>query len=228
MSEKSTTISKNTLAILKNFSSINSNILVKPGSLLQTKNISGSGLAQAIVPETFNVEFGIWDLNQFLGMVSCCTNPSFEFHEKHVNIKSENGSEFTFFYSEPRLLTVPKVQPKEMKATATASIDEDRWTQIVRAASVLQVDDISFVSTEDGVTATVTDLNDPTSHKYTVHVGGENNGHKFEVNFKISNIKILSGDYQLSFVEANMVVFQHTSMNLTYWFGAESTSTYDE
>lgn len=228
MSDKSITISKNTLSILKNFSSINSNILVKPGNVIQTKNIAGSGFAEATVEETFDVEFGIWDLNQFLGVVSCCVNPAFVFHNNHVDIHSENGSIFTFMYSEPRLLTVPKVQPTIPNATGKTRIEESMWTQIVRAASVLQVDDISFISSEYGVTAIVTDLSDPTSHKYTTDLQGSSFGHSFEVNFKISNIKILPGNYNISFVESKMIIFQHESVDLTYWFGAESSSTYDE
>lgn len=230
MTTETITISKNTLSILKNFESLNSNILVKPGNVLRTKNISGTGFAEAIVDEQFTTEFGIWNLHQFLGVISCCVNPTFDFEENQVNIQSQNGSVFTYIFSEPSLLTVPTRQPKVPEnPTATARIAEDVWGQITRAASVMEVDDISFVSTADGLTAIVTDLSDPTSHKYSIDLGGSCNDHTFEVNFKISNLKILTGNYKIMLVEAKMIVFQHEGVNLTYWFGSESaTSIYND
>ena len=108
MTSTSITISKTTLSILKNFASMNSNILVKPGNVIKTITPSKSGMAEAVIEETFDVEFGIWDLNKFLGLVSLFNNPQFEFGEKSVSITGSNGSVVKYNYSEPRLLTYPQ------------------------------------------------------------------------------------------------------------------------
>jgi hypothetical protein len=228
MQDNTIKISSETLSILKNFSSLNSNILIKPGNVIRTLAVNRGGMAEAVIDETFDTEFGIWDLDQFLGVVSLCNNPTFKFLEKKVEINSSTGSVFEYNYSEPRLLLVPSKQPTVPEPTATASIDYGIWSEIIRAASVLKVDDISFINAEDGVTAVVTDLSDPTAHTYTVNLEGSSMNHTFEVNFKISNIKILQGSYKMLLSEGKMAVFQNTNLNLTYWFGAESSSTYDE
>jgi len=92
------TFSKNTLTILKNFSSLNSNLLVKPGNVIKTITPSKTGMAVATVEETFDVEFGIWDLNKFLGVVSLFNNPTFTFGDKSVRIKNGGDSVVNYYY----------------------------------------------------------------------------------------------------------------------------------
>ena len=61
-----TNISKQTLGILKNFSSINSNILISPGNVIKTISPMKNIMSKSTVKETFETEFGIWDLNKYL------------------------------------------------------------------------------------------------------------------------------------------------------------------
>jgi len=99
-------ISNETLEILKNFSSINSNILVKPGNTIATISPIKNIMAEAKVSENFDCEFGIWDLNKFLGTISLFDDPEFVFEEKFVTITSNsNKSAVKYYYSEPSLLT---------------------------------------------------------------------------------------------------------------------------
>ena len=92
------TLSQRTLDILKNFSTINSNILVKPGNDITTISPIKNVMSEATVEEDFETEFGIWDLSKFLGTISLFKKPEFEFHEKYVNIRDEsNNSEVTYY-----------------------------------------------------------------------------------------------------------------------------------
>ena len=100
-------ISKKTLEILKNYASINSNILVQPGNSITTISPVKNVLAEAKVEENFDTQFGIWDLNKFLGVVSLFNDPEFEFEDKCVNIVGSSGSSVKYHYCEPKLLTVP-------------------------------------------------------------------------------------------------------------------------
>ena len=100
-------LSKNTFSILKNFSSLNSNILVKEGNVLKTLTPAKNVMAEATVEEDFATQFGIWDLGKFLGTISLFSDPDFEFEEGYVSIKGSNNSLIKYFYSEPSLLTVP-------------------------------------------------------------------------------------------------------------------------
>ena len=102
------TLSKTTLAILKNFSSLNSNILVYPGNVIKTITPSMNGMAEATVEETFDTQFGIWDLNKFLGVISLYSNPTFDFQEKFVTIHGNNNSvinQFSFKYKLGAVIT---------------------------------------------------------------------------------------------------------------------------
>ena len=100
------TLSRSTLDILKNYASINSNILVRPGNKISTIAPVKNVMAEAVVEETFDTEFGIWDLNKFLGTISLFDKPEFEFEDKFVRITNGNSkSEGVYYYSAPNLLT---------------------------------------------------------------------------------------------------------------------------
>ena len=98
-------LSRRTLEILKNFSTINSNILIEPGNTISTISPVKNVMAEATVEETFDVQFGLWDLNKFLGVVSLFDSPKFRFEENHMVIsESGKGNSVRYYYSDPRLL----------------------------------------------------------------------------------------------------------------------------
>ena len=91
------TLSKPTIQILKNFSAINSNLLIRPGNKLVTMSSYKNIVAEAMVEETFEQEFGIWDLSQFLGIITLFEQPELEFHDKYMEISNEAGSSVKYF-----------------------------------------------------------------------------------------------------------------------------------
>ena len=228
MTSTAVTITKTTLAILKNFASMNSNILVKPGNVIKTITPSKSGMAEAVIEETFDVEFGIWDLNKFLGVVSLFSNPQFEFGDKSVNIIGTNGSVVTYNYSEPRLLSYPQKTVSMPPMTVNVQIPDGLLTELHRISSILQVPDLSFRSDGEEIYAYLTDLKDPTSNNYKVTLEGNSNGAEFELNFKIDNIRLLPGDYEVSFSKNVAAQFENQNINLRYWFAMEPDSYYTE
>jgi hypothetical protein len=82
-------MSKATIDLLKNFSTINGSILVKAGSKLETISATRNILASAEVGEMFETDFGIYDLNEFLNVVTseAFDSAEFEFQEKSVILK---------------------------------------------------------------------------------------------------------------------------------------------
>jgi len=221
------TFSKNTLAILKNFSSLNSNLLVKPGDIIKTITPSKTGMAVATVEETFDVEFGIWDLNKFLGVVSLFHNPTFNFGEKSVKIKNGGDSVVNYYYSESRLLTYPTKDVNMPEVNISIDLTEKNFNELQRAASVMQLPDLSFKSDDDEIVAMVSDLSDPTSNSYKVVVGEGDDLPDFLFNFKMENIKILPGDYKVNFAKNVVGEFVHQSIPVKYWYAMEAnTSNY--
>jgi hypothetical protein len=227
MTKTEITLSKNTLAILKNFASMNSNILVKPGNVIKTITPSKNGMGEAEVDETFDVEFGIWDLNKFLGVISLFNSPSLEFNDKFVTITGANGSSVKYFYSEPRLLTVPTKQVNMPSVAISVDLSEKTFSDLQKASSVLQLPDLSFTNVDDKIFAIVHDINDPTTNSYKVEVGEvKDDSSNFSFNFKMENIRLLPGNYKVDFAKNVVGQFTHEMLNLTYWFAMENTSTY--
>ena len=227
MTKNEITLSKTTLSVLKNFSTLNSNILVKPGNVLRTITPSKNGMAEATIEETFDVEFGIWDLSKFLGVISLFSAPKFEFGEKSVIIHGGNGSRVTYFYSEPRLLTTPTKNVNMPSISLSVDITEKTFAELQKASSVLQLPDLSFVNENDRIMAVVSDLQDPTTNNYKVDVGVNKSNSEFSLNFKIENIKILPGDYTIEFSKNVVGQFTNETLDLKYWFAMETNSKFN-
>jgi len=217
--------SKNTLTILKNFSSLNSNLLVKPGNVIKTITPSKTGMAVATVEEDFPVEFGIWDLNKFLGVISLFQNPSFEFGDKSVRIKNGGDSVVNYFYSEPRLLTTPDKDVVMPAVNVSITLTEKNFSELQKAASVMQLSDLSFKSENGKIVAMVSDLSDPTSNSYKVLVDEDYDGKDFLFNFKMENIKILPGDYDINFAKTVVGEFINQTIPVKYWFAMEANTS---
>ena len=62
-------LTSDTVNVLKNFSDINQNILIKPGNKVQTISTMKNILAEAEITEKFESEFAIYDLPEFLRSV---------------------------------------------------------------------------------------------------------------------------------------------------------------
>ena len=219
------TFSKNTLAILKNFSSLNSNLLVKSGNVIKTITPSKNGMAVATVEENFDVEFGIWDLNKFLGVISLFNNPTFTFGEKSVKIKNGGSSVVNYYYSEPRLLTVPTKDVIMPTINVMVELTEKQFSELQKAASVMQLPDLSFTTDSGTIVAMVSDLGDPTSNSYKIVVKETYYGEDFLFHFKMENIKILPGDYTINFAKNVVGEFINKNISLKYWFAMEANTS---
>ena len=220
-------ISNETLEILKNFSSINSNILVRPGNTIATISPIKNIMAEAKVSENFDCEFGIWDLNKFLGTISLFKDPEFCFEEKFVQITSNsNKSSVKYYYSEPSLLTTINKTIVMPEVVVTCVLTQEHLTEIKKASSVLQVNDIAIRSNGTSVELVALDKNDATTNNFSIDIGDNTDGSDFTFYFKAENLKMLDGSYDVSITEKVVSKFEHQNKDLTYWVALESDSTY--
>ena len=220
-------ISNETLEILKNFSSINSNILVKPGNTIATISPIKNIMAEAKVSENFDCEFGIWDLNKFLGTVSLFKDPEFCFQEKFVHITSTtNNSSVKYYYSEPSLLTTINKNIVMPEVVVDCVLTDEHLTEIKKASSILQVNDIAIRSSGTSVELVALDKNDATTNNFSIDIGTNTDNSDFVFYFKAENLKMLQGSYDVSITEKVVSEFKHQSKDLTYWVALESDSTY--
>ena len=221
-------ISQETISILKNFSTINSNLLVKEGNTLTTISPTKNILAEATVSETFDVEFGIWDLSKFLATISLFKDPDFDFTEDHVDISSEDSkASIKYYYSEPELLVKADKKLKMPTTPVNFILTSKDYNELQKAASVLQAPDLALESTEDGrMVLRVFDRKDSTSHSYSIDVGENKSSSSFSFLFKTENLKMIPGTYEVGISEKKVSQFKNAN-GITYWISLEADSVFE-
>ena len=221
-------LSKKTIEILKNFSTINSNILVEPGNIIKTISPVKNVMAQATVSETFDCQFGIWDLNKLLGTISLFDAPEFYFEENHVTIVGTNGTKVTYYYSEPKLLTTINKTITMPETVVSFELKNDDFSELQKASSVLQLPDLCLRSSGNITELVSMDKKDSTSNNYSVEVGTNDNNEDFEFYFKVENLKLMPGNYDVEVTEKVVSKFTNQDTDLSYWIALESDSRYEK
>ena len=221
-------ISNDTLNILKNFSSINSNILIKPGNTIVTLSPMKNVMAKAVVNEDFDTQIAIWDLNKFLGTVSLYNDPNFEFNDDHVVISNNDGTSTTkYYYSEPKLITTTEREISMPNSVVSFELTQDALNEIQRAASVLQVPDIAVTSDGNELVLVAMDSKDSTTNTYSVSLGEAPPHDDFCFYYKVENLKMLAGDYKVEISDKLISELTNQKNGLTYWIALEQNSTYN-
>lgn len=217
-------LSKETLALFKNFSTINSNLTIKAGNKLTTISTGKNIIGETVVAEQFPSDFGIYDLNEFLGAISLFDSPDLEFSDKFVTVREGKNSVKYFAASANVLTPVPNI-----KAFPEADIEFDltgqMLQQIQRVSSILKVPDIAFVGDGSSIVVTVGDKSNPTGSSFDSEIGVTDKS--FKVKFKVENLKMMSGDYRVSIGAKKISRFQATNQQLTYYVAIELDSTFD-
>lgn len=213
-------LSKDTYNILKNFASINSNIMINPGNSLKTVSTGKNIYAEAKIAEDFDVSVPIWDLNKFLGVVSMFNNPDLEFHDTHVVI-SNGRSSVTYYYSEPTLLTIPNRSINMPVPTVEFDLDEKNLNDILKAASILQVNDLRMVAADGKVTISVDDASQSNSNSFTVEIDSDQINEEFDGIINVSEIKFIPGSYTVSLTSSIISKFKHKTLDLSYYIAVK-------
>ena len=217
-----------TQEILKNFTEINTNILIKPGSELNTISTMRNILAKATIAEAFDREFGIYDLNEFLSVVSSLEKPELTLQEKHMTISAEGSrSKAKYFYSDPSVIVSPTKEVSMPESDVTFTLSESNLSQLQKMAAILKAPDLALVGTKDGdVVLKVCDKKNDTSNKFDIVVG-ENATANYTFYFKVENLKMMSGDYDVAVSSKSISHFTNTKLPIEYWIALEPDSVFD-
>lgn len=216
-------LSKNTVTLLKNYAAINSNLLIKSGSKLETISGQKSIIAEATVEETFPIDFGIYDLNEFLSALSLFTDPDLTFNDKVVVIK-EGTSAIKYYASAPEVLTVPQKSINFPDAEVNFDLSAETLASILKTASVLRASDVSFIGEGGELKLQVGDKKNATANTYGVTLG-QTDGN-FRVNLKIDNLKFIPGAYNIGISSKKISRFKSTTSDLVYFVAVEADSTF--
>ena len=204
-----TVITKPTIEVLKNFCSINKSIVIKPGNQIATLSINKNILAIADVEEQFESQISIYDLGVFLGGLSLFDQPKIDTTEtNYVTVSDQRGKSKTrFFYADPDIIT----QPPEKEITIPDEdvkfrLEASTLQQLQRAAMVYQLPDLCLYGDGTEMSLCVTDKKNDTSNSYSVQVGASDD--EFCYCFKVENLKLLAGDYNVTISKQNVALFQ--------------------
>ena len=218
-------LSDKTLSVLKNFSTINQSILFKQGSKLRTISVMKNILAEATVTEEIPKDFGIYDLNQFLNGLSLHQSPELDFvNEGHVVIK-EGRMRSKYFFADPNVIITPPDKAIDLPSEDVSfELSTDQLDKLLKAAAIYQLPDLAVVGSNGVVKILVRDKKNDTSNDFSVTVGETDK--EFSFNFKVENIKILPGTYDVSVSSKLLSRFTSKNQDLTYFIALEPDSTF--
>ena len=218
-------LSSETFNVLKNFSNISPSLVVKTGNVLRTISPMKNIYAKYNGGETFDRDFALYDLNEFLSGVALFKDPDFLFDESHVKIKSGRSS-VKYFYSDASVITAPPEKDIALPSEdVTFQLSDVDLNSLLKASSVYQLADLSLISQDGEMLFVARDKQNDSSNTFAVSVGTTTANFCF--NFKVENLKILPGVYDVTVSHPNLSVFKHKSLDLVYWIALEPDSTYE-
>lgn len=216
-------LSNDTRDVLKNFSTINQNLLVKNGNVINTMSAMKNIVAKATIPDTFNDEFAIYDLNEFLSALSLFKKPNLDFGDKSVKLNEEGGgSSVNYFFSDPSIVTAPKTEITMPSVDVEFTFTQSTFDKIGKASAVLGVPDVVLQGTVGGdINLTVTDRKNDTSNDFAIKVG-ENASSDFTHYFKVENLKLLAGNYKVEVSTKGISHFVNMDKPVEYFIALEA------
>jgi hypothetical protein len=218
-------LSDNSLTILKNFAGINNSILVKQGTRLRTISVAKNILAEADITEEFPRNFAIYDLNQFLNGLSLHQDPELDFtNDSYITIR-EGKRRVKYFYADPNVIISPPEKEIQLPSKDVCfQLETGSLEKLLKAAAVYQLPDFSAVGEAGVIRLVVRDKKNDTSNEYSIVVGETDK--EFTFNFKVENIKIIPGAYDVVVSEKLLSQFSNTKYNLKYYIALEPDSTF--
>ena len=218
-------LSDNALAILKNFAGINNSILVKQGNKLRTISVAKNILAEAEIKEDFPRDFAIYDLNQFLNGLSLHQDPDLDFNQDSFLSIKEGKRRVKYFFADPNVIIAPPEKEIILPSQDVCfQLDSVTLEKLIKAAAVYQLPDMSAIGENGVIKLVVRDKKNDTSNEYAIVVGETSDD--FEFNFKVENIKIIPGAYEVVVSSKLLSQFTNTQHNLKYYIALEPDSTF--
>jgi hypothetical protein len=221
-------LSESTLQVLRNFSGINQNILIKTGSNIKTISEARNVVATADVTESFEKDFGIYDLNEFIGVMGLVDTPSLKFEDDFVIVSDSSGrSKVKYFYAAEETLTAPTKDVTMPDADVKFVLDNDTLNRLKKAASTLGHSEVSIQAKDGVLSLSIVENQNATSNAFSIDIDGEfKQDAVFNFIISISNLKILPGDYEVEISSKLITQFKNKELPLKYWIALEKSSTY--
>ena len=220
-------LSSHTTSVLKNFATINQNLVIKEGNTIATMSAMKNIVAKAEVEETFPMEVAIYDLNEFLGALSLFTSPVLDFDDSYVMISEETKptTKMKYFYSDHSVVTSPNKMITMPSNEVKFTMSNEDLSKLKRAAGAIGAPDMVLEKNGSGSSLTVKDKKNDTANNYSLDVDTDSEG-QFNFFFKVENMKLLDGTYDVEISSKNISHYANKSTDVEYWIALEPESTY--
>ncbi len=215
-------LSPETIAILKNFSTINQSIIFKPGSVLKTVSPQKTIMAIANVTDEFPREAGIYNLGQFLATLGLYETPELEFGDKSVIVSQDRASSSVSYADSSMIIAPPNKEVNLPGIDVSVQVKADQFKNVLNASGVLGLPEIAFVGENGMCYLKAIDSANPSANSHKIHVGETED--TFTLIIKTENLNILPGDYSVELSSKGISKF--TGKHATYFIAIESKSTY--
>ena len=220
-------LNETTLEVLKNFASINPNLVVREGNEISTITEAKNVLASATIDTSFPKEFGVYNLSEFLSVLNLVDKPSLKFDDNFVIISDSSGrSKVKYFFSDIDMLTAPSKTITMPEADVSLTLDSSTLSKLKRAASALDNSIISISPKDGTLELSVVDPANATSNTYSIVIDCEYTESNFTFVFDINNLKIIDGDYEVKISKKLISSFVNKNMGVQYWIALEKSSTF--
>lgn len=219
-------LSSDTINLLKNFADINPNILVKEGNKLSTISTMKNILAEADISESFDQEFAIYDLPEFLRSIDLFAKPKLEFNGgSNVVIADENSRQkIKYFFADKSVITAPSKSITMPESFVSFTLKKEMFEKLMKGVTTLNLPDVSVVGDGKNITLRASDRKNNTSNTYSVDVGESDK--KFEAHYKAENFKLVTDDYDVAISSQKISHFTNRSRPVQYWIALEPDSTF--
>lgn len=222
-------LSDSTIQVLKNFASINQNIVFQEGSCVRTVSEAKNIMSKATLDTEFDQQFGIYDLSEFLNVVSLVEQPRLKFEPDYVVVGDSTGiSRAKYFFSDPSMLTSPSKDIVMPEPEVSFTLTNQTLSKVKRAASVLGHTEVSISVIDNVLSLSVVDTKSSTSNTFSVDVDGEYKDSNFNFIVNIDNLRLIPGDYKVNISSKLISHFANQQTPLEYWIALEKTSFYGE
>lgn len=192
-------ISKETLNILKNFTNINQNFAFKPGNVVMTMSEGKNLIAEATISEDIQTEFGIYNLAEFLGVISLFDDPDLAFNDKYVTVGNKT-SKIRYMATDLSVLRLPKrrisFESEGLEEVTSFVMTEDLYSKIVKTSAVLHCPDIWIEGNGKTLSIRVEDTKNTTSNNFCIDLGDTDK--TFRAHIKIDTVRFIPNEYQVT------------------------------
>ena len=214
-------LSSNTISVLKNYASINQNLVIKEGKEITTMSAMKNIVARAEVEEEFPQEVAIYDLNEFLSALSLFKSPNLQFQDTYVNITEENNpkTSLKYFYSDPSVVTTPSKDITMPSEEVKFTLDDVMLSKLSKSAGMIGAPDLLLENNK----LTVRDKKNDSGNCYSTNVDAQGSG-TYKFYFKTENLKLIPGSYDVTVSSKNISSFKNGKTQ--YWIALEPESTY--